>query len=242
MSNSGQIPPETGSSSLPFCSSLRLLFWPLKPRGDTEARTHPLPWKPAHAFWSRLTPSNKRKTSKQNEAQCIPQSQPRADWQRRATRSVYNYSSGIIEANQPAKRIRTSRLRACKALKALVYHEACSNNNVLQRSGTEHLGDFKPQMIQMLNLSLFLSRLLTLSLSLPLSAESLEARTPVQTVPVPTATSFNRALGVTFFRFFGFFRFLNFPCHNVTQCVTMQRQKQAPVLKTVEKCRAHAIA
>ena len=94
-------PPQIRSPKLPLksdrkirqahpCSSLRLSFWPLKPCGNMRTCAHPLPWKPAHAFRCRLTHSNKHKTSRQTKAWYIPQSQPKADWPRRATRSVYN--------------------------------------------------------------------------------------------------------------------------------------------------------
>ena len=57
--------------------------------------THPLPWKPAHAFRRRLTHSNKQ-TSRQTKARYIPQRQPKADWPRRVTKRlqlVYYYCS-----------------------------------------------------------------------------------------------------------------------------------------------------
>ena len=71
-------------------SSLRL-----KPCGNTRTCTYPLAWKPAHAFRRRLTHSNKQ-TLSQTKAWYMPQSQPQADWPRRATRSVYNNLTRIV--------------------------------------------------------------------------------------------------------------------------------------------------
>ena len=75
--------------AVPFCSSLRLSVWPLKPGGIVQTCAHLLAWKPAHALRRRLTHFNNI-TSRQTEAQFLPQSQPKVDWPRRATRSVYN--------------------------------------------------------------------------------------------------------------------------------------------------------
>ena len=54
-----------------------------------KTRRHALP------LPCRLTQSNKHKTSKQTKAQCIPQSQTRADWLRR----VYNYRKRLERGN-----------------------------------------------------------------------------------------------------------------------------------------------
>ena len=70
--------PQKLSNSLEICT----FAWP-------KPCAHPVPWKPAHTFWRRITQSNKQDSS-QTKAQCIPQRSPKADWPRRATRSFCN--------------------------------------------------------------------------------------------------------------------------------------------------------
>ena len=71
---------------------------------------HPLAWKPAHAFRRRLAHFNNI-TSRQTEAQYIDQSQPKADWPRRARPEKFTITTHEAPVGFPAHLVEISELQ-----------------------------------------------------------------------------------------------------------------------------------